>query len=218
VRLCLDLIGLQMGYRPLAGWAWVLKGILDRVAAAIILLLTASLLLGVALAIRLSSPGPVFFRQKRYGLNGRPIEVLKFRTMHLRACDDGASEVRQVERGDPRVTPLGRLLRQTSLDELPQFLNVLRGDMSIVGPRPHAVAHDERYARLIDAYPARHRVKPGITGWAQVNGFRGPTPMLQKMEQRLEHDLYYIENWSLSLDLSIILRTLFVGFRHPNAF
>jgi putative colanic acid biosysnthesis UDP-glucose lipid carrier transferase len=138
--------------RPLAGWAWVLKGILDRVAAAIILLLTAPLLLGVALAIRLSSPGPVFFRQKRYGLNGRPIEVLKFRTMHLQACDDGAGEVRQVKRGDPRVTPLGRLLRQTSLDELPQFLNVLRGDMSIVGPRPHAVAHDERYARLIDAF------------------------------------------------------------------
>jgi putative colanic acid biosynthesis UDP-glucose lipid carrier transferase len=178
-------------------------------------------MLTVALAVKLTSKGPVLFRQKRYGLNNELIEILKFRTMHVAACDDGRGPhegFRQATRGDPRVTPVGRLLRRTSLDELPQFLNVLRGDMSVVGPRPHAVAHHERFAPLIDSYIARHRVKPGITGWAQVHGLRGETDTVEKMERRLEHDLYYIENWSLSLDLRIILRTLLVGFTHPNAY
>jgi putative colanic acid biosysnthesis UDP-glucose lipid carrier transferase len=170
--------------------------------------------------VRLTSPGPAFYRRRRHGLNGAAIEVLKFRTMRADACDEGAAGApfRQARRGDPRVTPLGRLLRRTSLDELPQFINVLRGEMSVVGPRPHALAHGEAMAPLVDAYVARHRVKPGITGWAQVNGLRGETDTLEKMERRLEHDLHYIENWSLSLDLRIILRTLLVGFRDPNAY
>jgi putative colanic acid biosynthesis UDP-glucose lipid carrier transferase len=170
----------------------------------------------VALAVRLTSPGPVLFRQKRYGRNGRVFEILKFRTM--RAGSDEAEPFVQARRGDPRTTPLGRILRRTSLDELPQLLNVLRGEMSIVGPRPHAVPHSEAMAPLIEAYPSRHRVKPGITGWAQVSGFRGETDTIEKMERRLEHDLHYIETWSLLLDLRIILRTLLVGFRDPNAY
>jgi Undecaprenyl-phosphate glucose phosphotransferase len=238
VRLCPDLIGFHLSHRgvthlagipllnvfdrPLPGWAYLAKAVEDRVLAALILLLVAPLMLTVAVGVKLSSKGPVLYRQKRYGLNNELIEILKFRTMHAAACDDGggggAEGFRQATRGDPRVTPLGRLLRRTSLDELPQFLNVLRGDMSVVGPRPHAVAHHERFAPLIDSYIARHRVKPGITGWAQVHGLRGETDTVEKMERRLEHDLYYIENWSLSLDLRIILRTLLVGFTHPNAY
>jgi putative colanic acid biosynthesis UDP-glucose lipid carrier transferase len=182
-----------------------------------VLLLTAPLFLDIAVAIRLGSAGPVLFRQKRYGCNGQVIEIFKFRTMWAEACDDGTGPFRQVRKGDLRVTPLGRFLRRTSLDELPQFLNVLRGEMSIVGPRPHAVAHARQFAPLLDTYLARHRVKPGITGWAQVNGLRGETDTLEKMQRRLEHDLHYIDNWSLSLDLRIILRTLLVGFSHPNA-
>jgi Undecaprenyl-phosphate glucose phosphotransferase len=238
VRLCPDLIGFHLSHRgvthlagipllnvfdrPLPGWAYLAKAVEDRVLAALILLLVAPLMLTVAVGVKLTSKGPVLYRQKRYGMNNELIEILKFRTMHAAACDDGGSGgaegFRQATRGDPRVTPLGRLLRRTSLDELPQFLNVLRGDMSVVGPRPHAVAHHERFAPLIDSYIARHRVKPGITGWAQVNGLRGETDTVENMERRLEHDLYYIENWSLSLDLRIILRTLLVGFTHPNAY
>jgi putative colanic acid biosynthesis UDP-glucose lipid carrier transferase len=136
--------------------------------------------------------------------------------MYIDRCEDRS--VVQATKHDPRVTRIGRILRRTSLDELPQFLNVLMGSMSIVGPRPHAVAHNEQYSRLIDEYLARHRVKPGITGWAQVNGLRGETETLEKMEQRVRYDLYYIENWSLLFDIRIILRTLFVGFAHPNAY
>lgn len=242
VRLCPDLIGFHLAHRgvthlagvpllnvfdrPLPGWAYLAKAVEDRVAAALILVLVAPVMLSVAVAVRLTSAGPAFFRQKRYGLNNELIEVFKFRTMYAERgvrgpggdTDAAGAAFRQATRDDSRVTPLGRLLRRTSLDELPQFINVLRGEMSIVGPRPHAVAHHERFAPLIDAYLARHRVKPGITGWAQVHGFRGETDTLDKMEHRLEYDLYYIENWSLSLDLRIILRTLFVGFSHPNAY
>jgi Undecaprenyl-phosphate glucose phosphotransferase len=202
--------------KPLAGWSYIVKSMEDRVLAAIILVVIAPLLALIALAIKLDSRGPLLFRQKRYGLDNQVIEVLKFRTLRREHCDD--AQVMPVSRDDPRVTRIGRLLRRTSLDELPQFLNVLAGTMSIVGPRPHALAHDEHYARLIEAYLARRRVKPGITGWAQVNGLRGEIDSLERMEQRVRHDLYYIENWSLLLDLRIILRTVLVGFRDSYAY
>jgi putative colanic acid biosynthesis UDP-glucose lipid carrier transferase len=202
--------------RPLSGWAWLAKCALDRLLAAIVLVATTPLAIAIALAIRIDSPGPVLFRQRRFGFDNRPIEILKFRTMHVHRCPDG--DVVAARRCDPRVTAVGRLLRRTSLDELPQFLNVLRGEMSVVGPRPHAVSHHERYAGLIDGYLARHRVRPGITGWAQVNGLRGEAETLARMQERVRYDLHYIENWSLLLDLRIILRTLLVGFSHPNAY
>lgn len=234
VRLCPDVAGYDLHTggvshiagvpvvhvfdRPLAGWNALLKAAEDRLLAAAVLLFTAPLMLLIALLVRLDSPGPVFYRQKRWGFAGRPIEILKFRTMHATACDDGEhGPVPQARRGDPRITRLGRWLRRYSLDELPQFINVLKGDMSIVGPRPHAVAHNELYARLIGDYLARHKVKPGITGWAQVNGLRGETPTMEHMHRRVQYDLYYVENWSLLFDLKIILRTLIVGFRDPDA-
>jgi Undecaprenyl-phosphate glucose phosphotransferase len=233
VRLCPDLIGFHLPHRqvthvggvpmlnvfekPLAGWNYIAKTMEDRVLAAVILVLIAPLFVLLALLIRLDSRGPVLFRQKRYGFNNEVIEVFKFRTMYVDHCEE-QGHVLQARRQDARVTRVGRILRRTSLDELPQFLNVLRGTMSIVGPRPHAVAHNEQYSQLIDEYLARHRVKPGITGWAQVNGLRGETETLDKMEQRVRYDLYYIENWSLLFDLRIILRTLFVGFVNRNAY
>jgi putative colanic acid biosynthesis UDP-glucose lipid carrier transferase len=158
------------------------------------------------------------FRQKRHGFNNAVIDVLKFRTMRAEAAECGAGSVDQARRNDPRLTRVGRWLRRTSLDELPQLLNVLRGEMSLVGPRPHALAHNEHYAKVIDGYLARHRVKPGITGWAQVNGFRGETDTREKMEGRIQCDLYYIEHWSLLFDLQILARTLLVGFVHRNAY
>ncbi len=204
--------------RPIEGWAGVVKDVMDRLVAAGAVLFLAPLLLVIALAVRLDSKGPVFYRQKRHGIYGRMIEVLKFRTMHVERCDDGSSCLtKQATRGDPRITRVGRILRRASLDELPQLLNVLRGEMSLVGPRPHAVSHDEHYARLIDHYAARQSVKPGITGWAQVNGMRGETETVEKMAKRVQYDLDYIGNWSLGLDLTILLRTIFVGFVHPEA-
>ncbi len=233
VRLCPDMISFHLPDRtvshvvgipmlnvfekPLTGWGLILKGIEDRLLAGIILFLISPLLLIIAVAIKLDSPGPVLFRQKRYGFNNEVIEVLKFRSMYVNRCSID-NHVPQATKGDPRVTRIGRFIRRTSLDELPQFLNVLTGNMSIVGPRPHAVAHNEQYADVIDQYLARHRVKPGITGWAQVNGLRGETETLEKMEQRVRYDLYYIDNWSLLFDLRIIFRTLFVGFSDPNAY
>ena len=232
VRLCPDRIGFHLPHRqvshlgglpllnvferPLAGWSYILKAMEDRVLAAGILVLIAPLFALIALAIRIDSRGPVLFRQKRYGFNNEVIEVFKFRTMYVDQCEN--TEIRQATRDDPRVTRVGRFLRRTSLDELPQFINVLDGRMSIVGPRPHPISLNDQYARLIDEYLARHRVKPGITGWAQVNGLRGETETVEKMEQRVRYDLYYIENWSLLFDLRIILRTLFVGFNNPNAY
>jgi putative colanic acid biosynthesis UDP-glucose lipid carrier transferase len=190
---------------PFTGVNDAVKRLSDFALASAVLVLLAPLLLLLALGVKLSSPGPVIFRQRRNGLGGEEIVVYKFRSM--RAMDDGAV-VRQATRDDPRITPFGAFLRKTSLDELPQFVNVLQGRMSIVGPRPHAVAHNEQYARLIKAYMVRHKVRPGITGWAQVNGLRGETDTLEKMRARVEFDLEYLRNWSLGLDLQIIARTV----------
>jgi len=166
--------------------------------------------------VRLSSPGPILFRQRRYGLDGQEIIVYKFRSMTV--TEDGPV-VRQATKNDARVTPFGAFLRRTSLDELPQFINVLQGRMSIVGPRPHAVAHNEMYRKLVKSYMIRHKVKPGITGWAQVNGLRGETDTVEKMKARIEYDLDYLRHWSLRLDLSIIWRTIFVVFKQtPTAY
>jgi Undecaprenyl-phosphate glucose phosphotransferase len=228
IGLCTDLFGFQLSHckvshiggltfldaveRPLSDWRWIAKDFEDRLLAGLILVAIAPLMLAIAALIKLDSPGPVFFRQKRYGFNNQLIEILKFRTMHHHAQDPDATRLTQ--RNDPRVTRLGALLRRTSLDELPQFINVLRGEMSIVGPRPHAVAAKAGgllYRDAVRYYDARHRVKPGITGWAQVNGWRGETETTEQITRRVEHDLYYIENWSLAFDLKIILRTIFGG-------
>lgn len=199
---------------PFAGINGILKRGSDIVWSLLILLLISPLMLVLALAVRLSSPGPVIFRQRRYGLDGEEIVVYKFRSMTV--CEDGAT-IRQARKADARVTALGAFMRRTSLDELPQFVNVLQGRMSIVGPRPHAIAHNELYRKVIDGYMIRHKVKPGITGWAQVCGYRGETETLDKMQARVDHDLAYLRNWSLRLDLYIILRTLLVTARGLNA-
>jgi putative colanic acid biosynthesis UDP-glucose lipid carrier transferase len=172
-------------------------------------------MLVIALAIKLTSRGPVFFRQRRYGLNGEDLRVLKFRSMTV--MEDGA-DVKQAVKDDARVTKVGAFLRRTSLDELPQFFLVLTGDMSIVGPRPHAVSHNEQYRSLIPGYMLRHKVKPGITGWAQVNGWRGETDTLEKMAKRVEYDLIYIRDWELWVDLKIIFMTVFFVLRGKNAY
>lgn len=213
---------LKLSERPLSGWRLFAKAIEDRFISALLLVAFAPVMLLIALAIKLTSRGPVFFRQTRYGFNNNEFVVLKFRTMKQSGARDGDAPaepfVHQAERNDPRVTAVGRLLRRTSLDELPQLFNVLRGEMSLVGPRPHAVAHNVEYSATINEYLSRHRVKPGITGWAQVNGFRGETRTLDLMRQRVQYDLYYIEHWSVLFDLRILLMTLFVGFVHRNAY
>jgi Undecaprenyl-phosphate glucose phosphotransferase len=209
---------LKLSQRPLSGWGYIAKAIEDRLLASLLLIFCAPLMLLITLLIRVDSPGPALFRQKRHGFNNAVIDVLKFRTMRADVAEFGAGSVQQATRNDPRVTRVGRWLRRTSLDELPQLLNVLRGEMSLVGPRPHAVAHNEHYAKLIDGYLARHRVKPGITGWAQINGFRGETSTLEEMAGRVQCDLHYIEHWSLLFDLQILARTLLVGFVHRNAY
>ncbi|TXI28828.1 MAG: exopolysaccharide biosynthesis polyprenyl glycosylphosphotransferase, partial [Aquipseudomonas alcaligenes] len=163
-----------------------------------------------------TSPGPVVFKQYRTGINGKRFKVYKFRSMVVHQEHEGC--VTQATKNDARVTAVGAFIRRTSLDELPQFFNVLQGRMSIVGPRPHALAHNEYYKDLVESYMQRHKVKPGITGWAQVNGYRGETDTLEKMQKRVEHDLWYIDNWSLGLDLKIILRTVFKGFLSSNAY
>ena len=202
--------------RPLSGWASILKQAEDSVLSLLLVVLFLPLMGIIALGVKLDSRGPVFFRQQRFGFNNNPIWVYKFRTMHVGSEEDPV--VRQAQRSDPRVTRFGRILRRTSLDELPQLFNVLKGEMALVGPRPHAIAHNEYYAKCIDRYLHRHRVKPGITGWAQVNGLRGETPTIDAMHARVKHDLFYIENWSIWFDLWILLRTFAVGFMHPNAF
>lgn len=205
--------------KPLSDWDYVLKLVEDRLLAALLLLLLSPLLLVIAIAIKLDSKGPVFFKQRRYGFNNELVEVYKFRTLKHEKTDANAS--RLVTADDDRVTRVGRYLRRSSFDELPQFITVLKGDMSIVGPRPHAIlakAGDELYGDVVDGYFARHRVKPGITGWAQVNGWRGETDTREKIQRRTEHDLYYIENWSLLFDLYIILRTPLAMLRGENAF
>jgi len=200
---------------PLAGVKGLVKVIEDKFLAALILLTTMPLMLLIAIGVKLSFPGPVFFGQLRGGLRGERIWVWKFRTMKHHA--DPRGKITQALPGDSRTTAFGAFLRRTSLDELPQFFNVLEGDMSIVGPRPHAVEHDEFYQRQIDAYMLRHYVKPGITGWAQINGWRGETGEIEKMEMRVKHDLYYINNWSLWFDLRIIFMTVFMMIAGKNA-
>jgi putative colanic acid biosynthesis UDP-glucose lipid carrier transferase len=200
--------------KPIRDWGFVVKQLFDYTAAAVFILLFAPLMLCLALGIKLDSPGPVIFRQRRHGFNHRIIEIYKFRTMTV--AEDG-DRVEQARKDDLRVTRLGKFLRRTSLDELPQLFNVLRGEMSLVGPRPHALAHNQHYRERLDRYASRHCVKPGMTGWAQINGLRGPTEDPEKMHLRVIMDLYYIENWSLWLDLKILAATPFVGFVHRNA-
>ena len=199
-------------FQGIVGWV---KRIEDLVLGSFIVLLTTIPMLCIALAIKIVSPGPVFFRQSRYGLCGKRIRILKFRTMTV--CEDGPDIV-QATRDDVRVTKLGKFLRRTSLDEFPQFLQVLTGELSLVGPRPHAVAHNEKYRAIIHGYMLRHTVKPGITGWAQVNGWRGETIELEKMEERVRHDMEYIRNWNLLLDLKIIFLTIFGAKKRQNAY
>ncbi len=200
---------------PMYGVTGFFKRIFDIVFSILVLLIALVPILFIVLGIKLTSKGPIFFRQKRYGLDGKEINVWKFRTMTV--CENGDTVI-QAQKNDLRITKFGAFLRKTSLDELPQFFNVLEGSMSVVGPRPHAIAHNEAYRDLIYGYMLRHKVKPGITGWAQINGWRGETDTLDKMQRRVEHDLYYINNWSLWLDIKIIFLTLFRGFVHENAY
>ena len=190
---------------PFTGTNQLVKRVSDVILASLILAIVSPAMLLVALGVKLSSPGPVLFAQRRNGLDGGEITVYKFRSM---TSQDDGPEVPQAKRGDPRITPFGAFIRRTSLDELPQFFNVLQGSMSIVGPRPHAVAHNELYRQVIKAYMVRHKVKPGITGWAQVNGHRGETDTIEKMQSRVEYDLEYLRNWTLQLDLQIIARSV----------
>lgn len=206
VREIAGLPVLTLSETPLTGTRLLLKAIEDRVLATLILLLISPLLLLIAIAIKLDSPGPVFFRQARKGWSGRVFYIWKFRSMFVHQPEAG--KVQQATRNDPRVTRVGAFLRRTSLDELPQVFNVLKGEMSLVGPRPHAVQHDEEYSKRIDSYFARHNIKPGITGLAQVRGLRGETSEISRMQQRIEADIEYINNWSVWLDLVILLRTL----------
>jgi len=201
---------------PISQRALLQKDVFDRLFALAALIAIAPILIVVAIAVKLSSPGPVFFRQRRKGADGREFTIYKFRSMRLHA--EKAGVLRQATRNDPRVTRVGAFLRRTSLDELPQFFNVLRGDMSVVGPRPHALEHDDLYQKVVQGYIHRYRIKPGITGWAQVNGFRGETDRIEKMEARVAHDLYYLGNWSFALDMRIIAATVFKGLRSINAY
>lgn len=200
---------------PFIGINSVVKRASDVLLASFFLLLLSPLLGLIALGVKLSAPGPILFKQRRYGIDGKEIVVYKFRTMYV--CEDG-DVILQAHREDPRVTPFGSFLRRFSLDELPQLINVLQGNMSVVGPRPHAVAHNETYRKLIKGYMVRHKVRPGITGWAQVNGFRGATPDLTKMRDRIEHDLNYLRHWSLMLDMKIIFKTAFRVLRDRHAY
>ena len=204
------LYALDISRSPMEGPARIVKRAEDLILGSLIAVLILPVCLFIAVAVKLSSPGPVIFKQYRMGINGRRFKVYKFRSMEVH--DEGSNQITQAHAGDPRITRLGAFLRRTSLDELPQFFNVLQGRMSIVGPRPHALSHNEYYKDLVESYMQRHKVKPGITGWAQVNGYRGETDTLEKMEKRVEHDLWYINNWSLSLDLKIIAMTLYKGF------
>jgi Undecaprenyl-phosphate glucose phosphotransferase len=229
VKLCPDLLGcgrldetsirlhlIPVLGRPFTGWHLVVKRTIDIALSAALLILLLPLMVTIALIIKLDSPGPVLFSQHRFGFNKHPFTVYKFRSMYMAAADDPM--VLQAQRNDPRVTRFGRFIRRSSLDELPQLINVLTGDMSLVGPRPHSIVHDEKYALLIDRYLERHRVKPGLTGWAQINGLRGETDTTDKMKRRLDHDLYYIEHWSIFFDVLVLARTLFVSFTDSNAY
>jgi Undecaprenyl-phosphate glucose phosphotransferase len=233
VHLSTDLAGFELAFRPvlgnltelpmfevvqrpISGWSSALKMLEDYILGTAILVLVSPILILIALAIKIDSPGPVFFMQKRLGFNNKEFAIYKFRSMYHQQAPE--TVVRQASRRDPRVTRVGRLIRATSLDELPQLLNVLNGTMSIVGPRPHALSHNEEYGRRIRGYFARHRVKPGITGWAQVNGLRGETETLDKMEARIRHDIYYAENWSILFDVRILITTVLVVLFQRTAY
>jgi putative colanic acid biosynthesis UDP-glucose lipid carrier transferase len=210
-----DLPVVSISETPFYGVDGFVKRVEDVILAGSLIMLFAIPMIFIAIGVKLSSPGPLFFKQRRYGLRGDQIEVWKFRTMSVLENDD---KVVQAKKNDPRVTRFGAFLRRTSLDELPQLINVLQGNMSMVGPRPHAVAHNEQYRKQIDRYMLRHKVKPGITGLAQVNGWRGETETLDKMQKRIEFDLAYIQNWSLWLDIKIIFQTMFVVFSDKHAY
>ncbi|WXL27247.1 undecaprenyl-phosphate glucose phosphotransferase [Ectopseudomonas mendocina] len=207
---------LDLSCTPMEGPSRLVKRIEDIVVGGIISLMIIPICIAICIAIKITSPGPVVFKQYRTGINGKRFKVYKFRSMVVHNEHSGV--VTQAKKSDARVTKVGAFLRRTSLDELPQFFNVLQGRMSIVGPRPHALAHNEYYKDLVESYMQRHKVKPGITGWAQVNGYRGETDTLDKMKKRVEHDLWYIDNWSLGLDIKIIFLTLFKGFVDKNAY
>ena len=214
-----DLPMLSLFDRPISGWDQLSKAIEDKILAGLFVILLSPFFLIIAAAIKLDSPGPVFFKQRRFGYNNLLIEVWKFRSMFSEASDE--SGARQATKGDSRVTRVGAFLRRYSLDELPQLFNVLQGSMSMVGPRPHPIAlksGEHLFEDIVEGYAARHRVKPGITGWAQVNGWRGETDTHEKIERRVEHDLYYIDNWSIWFDLWILIRTLFVVLHDENAY
>jgi Undecaprenyl-phosphate glucose phosphotransferase len=215
----IDLVGapaINLVASPLPRHAVMQKEIFDRLFAAVTLLSLLPLMVTIAIAVKLSSSGPVFFKQYRKGADGRVFKILKFRTMRVHVEEAGV--VTQATKADVRITRVGRFLRRTSLDELPQFLNVLRGEMSVVGPRPHAIEHDRLYQKVVEGYIHRYRIKPGITGWAQVNGYRGETDRLEKMQKRVEHDLYYLRNWSFTLDMKIVAATILHGFTNRNAY
>lgn len=202
--------------RPVShGLRGSIKHMLDKLFAAVALTGLAPLFVVIAACIKYASPGPVFFKQARLGLNGKKFMVYKFRTMKLH---QEHNKVTQATQNDPRITPIGQFLRRTSLDELPQFINVLLGDMSVVGPRPHALQHNEMYEEILELYMVRHRVKPGITGWAQIHGLRGETDTVDKMEKRVQYDLHYIQNWSLLMDFRILVWTTFKGWSGNNAY
>lgn len=201
---------------PLSQRALLQKEIFDRLFALAAICAISPLLIAIAIAVKLSSRGPILFRQRRKGADGRVFTIYKFRSMRVHTEEAGV--LSQATRGDSRVTRVGAFLRRTSLDELPQFFNVLRGDMSVVGPRPHALEHDDLYRKVVSGYIHRYRIKPGITGWAQVNGLRGETDRIEKMEARVAHDLYYLGNWSFALDMRIIAATIFRGLRSANAY
>ncbi|MRI34288.1 undecaprenyl-phosphate glucose phosphotransferase [Endozoicomonas sp. OPT23] len=207
---------LDISCSPLDGYSRIVKAIEDRVVGLIIFLLILPVCALIALAIKLTSPGPVLFKQYRHGIDGKRIKVYKFRSMSIHTEEQG--KVTQASKGDARITKVGAFLRRTSLDELPQFFNVIQGKMSIVGPRPHALEHNEYYKEIVESYMKRHKVKPGITGLAQVRGFRGETDTLEKMQKRVECDLEYMDRWTLWLDFRIIFMTVFKGFLNPNAY
>ncbi|HTJ93735.1 MAG TPA: undecaprenyl-phosphate glucose phosphotransferase [Pararobbsia sp.] len=214
-----DLLGvpaINLAASPIGDVRALPKLIFDRIFALAALIVLAPLMFAIAASVKVSSPGPVFFRQRRLGADGNAFEIYKFRTMKVHA--ETAGTVTQATRHDPRITRVGRLLRRTSLDELPQFINVLKGEMSVVGPRPHALEHDDLYKDLVNGYMLRYRIKPGITGWAQVHGFRGETDRIEKMIGRVKLDLYYIRNWTFWFDIKIVVLTLWKGFAGSNAY
>lgn len=213
-----EMVGVPMlvvAETPFLGVSQAMKRIMDIVISTLLLIALTPVFIGVSIAVKLSSPGPVIFKQKRYGVGGKEIEVYKFRSMKI---TPPSAEVKQASQDDDRITRVGRFIRKTSLDELPQFVNVLQGSMSIVGPRPHASQHNELYRKLIPGYMLRHKVKPGITGWAQVNGLRGETETVDKMRKRIRYDLVYMSHWSVAFDMRIILKTALLVFKDSNAY